>query len=221
LAVGVLSVGAATQHATLPTRDPFTGPIEEDSAGFSIAAVTSVHNRLVVTVARTGAAPIVGHLAVTADGNAPSILPAQALPSLASVASIVMDDPIVQRRAPVRIDVTDSAGARRTMSVVIAPDEPNDIALAAAWIAPGGILTTVVFNRSPVPLRGNLVIAARGTNGPRTLLARTEVMLDVAAGGSQVVLVGAVGNAELGRMRIALATDAIDDADLTNDVYRP
>ena len=107
-----------------------------------------------------------------------------------------------------------------TRSGIVAPDEPNDIELAAARIDANGMLIAVVRNHSPIPLRGAVVVAAREPAAPYTLLARAEVALDVAAGGSQEIPVGHVGAADLARMQIALSTDAIDDANLGNDVLR-
>ncbi len=197
----------------------------------TVGPLAASHDRLVVQLVNRGEAVPTAGISIRIDGGVAHAIPASALPrpgeavALSGLDDAFLGEAIVQRRAPVTVDITAADGTHiATRSMIVAPDVPLDLALADARVDAAGTLLVDIRNDSPVPLRGRVVVAAREPASPYTLLARTEAPLDVAAGAVQTIAVGAVGTvgpSDLARLRIALSTDAIDDANLANNVYRP
>lgn len=69
-------------------------------------------------------------------------------------------------------------------------------------------------------MHGELILAAR-MQPDGALFARIEAYIDIPAGGWQDVDVGDVGAVDVSRIQAVLATDAIGDANLSNDTNRP
>jgi hypothetical protein len=216
LAVAVLRA----DHAALAFEAaPPAQPARVAAAPFAIGGIGADQNRLVVTIVNTRPEPLRGPFEIRVDGGDPHRVAVDAdLPG--ATTRITLADVGVQRRAPVTVELRAVDGATQTFSAVVAPDQPNDLALASARVDADGVLVVTVANHSPIPLRGNIVIAAREGTGNYALLARREAPLDVAANGTQDVRVGAVGPIDLARARVALSTDAISDANIANDVLR-
>lgn len=217
LALAVTVVGADARSLVLANTAPTMQSAPEVSAAYRIESVSAAENQLFVSIANESGRPLRGDLAISVDGGRPTLVHGAALP-LSGNARIPLDGVVVQRRSHVTFEVRSADGrSAQTLSATLAPDAPNDIELASARIL-DGVLVAEVRNNSPIPLVGSVVVAAREPVFPYTMLARIEATLDVQAGGSQQIHLGHVGAIDVGRTWIGLTTDAIEDANIGNNV---
>jgi len=192
-----------------------TAPVAiEEAPRYRIDGVSTAQNRVVVTVAHEGGVPR-GDLEVSVNGGIRRVFHG-------GTGSLVLPlEDAVQRPTAVTVDVRTADGrSGRSLSAFLAPDAPNDIALASVRLDDGWLIATITSN-SPIPLAGEVIVAARDHGFPYTLRGRASVPLNIDAWGQQEVRVGHVGAINLDTTWIGLTTDAIDDADIGNNELQP
>jgi hypothetical protein len=104
------------------------------------------------------------------------------------------------------------------LSDVVEPDVPNDLELrAVARDQATGELLVTIANLSPIPLVGTVLIGVRQTVPSDELLLRDMRSLDVDVGGENTFRFVELIDLDLSTIRVILSTDAITDADPSNN----
>jgi len=110
--------------------------------------------------------------------------------------------------------------ANNTWVGIIGPDAPNDVEiLGAVPGAEGEPLVVTVRNNSPIPVAGSFTLSVREALPGTQLLGRERVTAEVASSGTFDVVFDELTEVDMTRATVILSTDAIDDADVSNNVY--
>lgn len=187
-------------------------------------AVTVRQDRLVVLVANDGTREFMTPIMVSVSDGPPRQLDLGSPLRPGEALEAVLNTEYVQRRAQVTVRVATEAEAdieldNNQMVAIVEPDQPLDLAIEGATLDPlDGHLVVTVANRAIIPLVGTLAISVRERPPTNTLLAATERALEVAPGEAQVFDLRDVIRPDLGRITVAISTDAIADTDSANDV---
>lgn len=187
-------------------------------------AVTVRQDRLVILMANVGATEFGSPIMVTVSDGTPRQIDLGSPLRPGEALEAVLNTEYVQRRARVVVVVATAAevdGAKldnNRLEVVVGPDQQLDLALESAALDPvDGHLVVTVGSRGPVPLVGVVTIIAREPAPSHALLGASDQPLDIAARGTQVFDLRAVIRPNLARVIVSISTDAIADADATND----
>jgi hypothetical protein len=226
LGLAVFEDGATPPPTTVtePTSAPTFTP---DLPDLVIEAIFSRDNQLVVVIANEGIADVTARIMIAVGDGDPR--PADVKPGEPlrpdEVLELVIEDEFVQRRAEATVSVStepptiEEHADNNTLTDLVSPDLPNDLEIAGADVGEDGVLTVALRNNSPIPLAGTATLSVRQTEPESALLARAGVLLSMQPGGEQHVRFEEVADADLTRISVILSTDAISDADPSNDVF--
>lgn len=212
---------AVTATAPAPTFTP-------DLPDLTVDAIFSRDNRLVVVVSNKGIADVTAQIMISVGDGEPrpaDVKPGEPLHP-GQVLELVLEDQFIQRRAEATVTVstdpaTDEEGLENnTRTEIVTPDRPNDLEILEVIITPGtGVLRVTLRNNSPIPLGGTATLSVRLTAPDSTLLARAAIVLAISPRGEQRVEFAELDTPDLTRISVILSTDAINDADPSNDVF--
>ena len=203
-----------------------TPTLTPDFPDLVVDDVYSRDNRLVVVVANDGSADADGPIEVSVDGGPAQRIDVGKPLRPGDRLERTLEHEYIQRRAQVVVTVTGSAALREenagnnVFAGVVAPDAPNDLEIAAVeYAGDDGHLVVTLRNHSPIPLRGTVTIGVRQTAPTNQPLVREERPLDIAAGGMQPFDFPDFSGVPLDFLRVILFTDAINDADISNNSF--
>ena len=207
------------------TDTPATAPTDRrDFPDLVVSDVFSRDNQLVVVVSNTGTADANGLIEVSIDGGPPQRIDTGKALRPGDLLEQPLDGEFVQRRTQVVVTVRASAAivernaGNNVFVGVVTPDAPNDIAVIdVEYGGSGPHLIATIRNRSPIPLRGEVTIGIREIAPEDRLLLREGRDLDVASGATQSFEFPAITSSPLESVRVIVSTDAINDADASND----
>lgn len=210
-----------------PTQEarPTPDPSRTDYPDLVVREVFSRLNQLFVVVANAGNADADGVVEVSVDGGPPHPIDTGKALRPGDFLEYPLDGEYVQRRGQVVVTVRPTASivernaGNNVLVAVVAPDAPND--LAVIDITYGGIgphLIATIRNRSPIPLTGEVTIAIRELAAEDQLLLRETRELDVERGATQAFEFPAITTAPLESVQVIISTDAINDADASNNL---
>lgn len=202
-------------------------PAGADLPDVVVQAAGSRQNRLVIVVANVGTGDLAAGLFARVNGGAARRIDIAGKPLRPGDAlEAVLNTEFVQRRASVSIEIAVDSSARESrtdnnrLDVVVAPDLPNDLAIAGATLDPAdGHLRVEVRNLSPIPIVGVLSIAVREAPPATRLLAIAAADVTLAPQTAEQVDVPEVRNVPVSRLAIVLSSDALTDANPANDSY--
>lgn len=217
-------VDASFAVSPVATSTP-SGPVELPD--LVLEAAFARENRLVIVIGNAGLADAAGPIYASVDGGVPQRVDAgdKALRPGESLEA-VLEDEYVQRRGAVTIEVgmglntVEARGDNNRLQTVVAPDRPNDLEVLSAALHPDdGHLVITLRNNSAIPLTGTVTLAVRRAPPDGGLIERMQAPLDVSALGTQQYDFVEVIDLDLTRIEVILESDAINDADRTNNVY--
>ncbi len=188
-------------------------------------AVTVRQDRLVVLVANDGTREFASPIMVTVSDGAPQQIDLGSPLRPGEALEAVLNTEYVQRRARVAVAVTTSAEGdsnldNNRIEAVVEPDQPLDVAIESAVLdALDGHLVVTIASQAPIPLVGMVTVIVRERPPSNQLLVASEQPIDIAASGTQRVELREVVRPDLTRLTVAIATDAIADADSANDIF--
>jgi hypothetical protein len=215
------STGEVTPSPTATsTENPTLTP---DVPDLVVQRIGSRDNHVLVVVANEGAADAEGPIEVSVDGGQPHRIDVGKPLRPGDSVEQVLDGEFVQRRARVTVEITTIApreenAGNNVLSDVVEPDVPNDLELrAVARDQATGELLVTIANLSPIPLVGTVLIGVRQTVPSDELLLRDMRSLDVDVGGENTFRFVELIDLDLSTIRVILSTDAITDADPSNN----
>ncbi len=182
-------------------------------------------NQLFVVVANAGTADADGVIEVSIDGGTPHPIDTGKALRPGDLIEYPLEGEYVQRRGQVVVTVRPSASivernaGNNVFVGVVTPDAPNDLAVIdITYGGSGPHLIATIRNRSPIPLRGEVTIAIREIEAQDDLLLRETRELDVERGATQAFEFPAITTAPLESVQVIISTDAINDADASNNL---
>ena len=213
-----------SQEATETPTPAATATDQRDFPDLVVSDVFSRDNQLVVVVSNTGSADADGLIEVSVDSGPPQRIDTGKALRPGDLLERPVDGEYVQRRAQVVVTVRASAAivernaGNNVFVGVVTPDAPNDIAVIdVEYGGSGPHLIATIRNRSPIPLRGEVTIGIREIAPQDRLLLRERRDLDVASGATQSFEFPAITSSPLESVQVIVSTDAINDADASND----
>lgn len=219
------ATATATPGATTASGQPTFTP---DLPDLAIESVFSRDNRVVVVVTNVGVVDLNAEVTVSIDGGSPHtadikpgepILPDDQL-------EIALDNEYVQRRALITVTVATEPAVEEgnlennTLETVISPDLENDLSIATvAFDGPEGALRIELQNNSSIPVTGAATITVRENSEERTRLGVAQPLFELAPG--EVISIDFPEIVELTAddITVRLSSDAVNDADPTNNVF--
>ena len=209
----------SAEATATPTLDPSL-----DYPDLVVREVFSRLNQLYVIVANAGDADADGLIEVSVDGGPPQPIDTGKALRPGDLLEYPIEGAYVQRRAQVVVSVQPSASivernaGNNVFVGVVAPDVPNDLAIIdVTYGGSGPHLIATVRNRSPIPLRGEVTIGIREIAPEDRLLLRETRELDIGRGATQAFEFPGITSAPLESVQVIISTDAINDADESND----
>ncbi|MGE3855788.1 MAG: SH3 domain-containing protein [Dehalococcoidia bacterium] len=211
-----------------PTPDPAVTQRPPDLPDLRIEAAASHNNRLVAAIVNDGPGDLPTPLMVAVNDGAPVLIETKAGEPLRAKerVEVVVPGEYVQLRARVTLRVQTEPASREvktdnnSWTGIIEPDQPNNLGITNA-VAAGDDrhLVVTVQNDSPIPVRGTLQLTVREPLPSTTLLGRatTETLLE--PGKTVDIPFPDIKQVDLTRITVRLATDAIHDGVLADDVY--
>ena len=199
-----------------------------DLADLRIDRVYARQDRLVVSVVNDGPGDLTTPIFVSVNDGAPVRLETKAGEPLRAREGVEMTvaGAYVQLRAPVTAKVFTQPPEREedtsnnTWTGLVEPDVPNDLEILRAAAAGGNRqLVVTVRNASSIPIAGTITLTAREALPSTTLLGRVTQDVNLEPGATVDVPVTGVVGVDLTRATVRLSTDAINDANLSNDTY--
>lgn len=214
---------SATATAAGPTQTP-------DYPDLQLEAIYSRDNRLVVAITNVGDADVDGAVFVIVDGGEPVLESVGGKPLRpGDTLEAVLEHEYVQRRGTVVVevrlgeDMQEGSLDNNRLEVVLSPDVPNDLEVAAVTLdATSAVLTVTVKNNSIIPVVGVATIAVRQTAPSSALIVRFDVLLGIEAGGTQQYEQTLEVDGELpplANLQVILFSDAINDAVEANNTF--
>ncbi|MDA0815658.1 MAG: SH3 domain-containing protein [Chloroflexi bacterium] len=211
--------------STAPTVD---GTLSPDHVDLIVARAFSQQNQLWVEIVNQGAADAVGGFTVAVDRHAPVEVQVRPGEPLRPGQSLVGPVPghYLQLRSNLLVTVLpadtliEEDAENNSWIGIVGPDTPNDLEIleAAAGIA-GEPLVVTVRNNSPIPIAGLFTLSVRETVAPIQLLGREQITIEIGNGQTFDVVFEELTDVDMTRVTIIMGTDAIDDANLGNNVY--
>ena len=222
---------AAASPAASPTPTPSQearptpDPSRTDYPDLVVREVFSRLNQLFVVVANAGNADADGVVEVSIDGGPPHPIDTGKALRPGDFLEYPLEGEYVQRRGQVVVAVRPSASivernaGNNVFVGVVTPDAPNDLAVIdITYGGSGPHLIATIRNRSPIPLTGEVTIAIREFSAEDELLLRETRKLDVERGATQAFEFPAITTAPLESVQVIISTDAINDADASNNL---
>lgn len=217
--------GSPSATVTVPNVAPTFTP---DLPDLAIQSVFSRDNRVVVVVTNVGVVDVLAEITVAIDGGSPrtgDVKPGEPLRPDDQL-EIVLDDEYVQRRALIGIEVSTEPLIEETdvdnnsLETVISPDVPNDLGIeSAAFDGPETALRVVISNNSTIPVTGSATLTVRENTEERTRLGVAQPLLELAPGETVSVEFPDIVDFTIDEIAIRLSSDAVNDADLTNNGF--
>lgn len=217
-----LAVLASTPTATaVPTATP---PAELPD--LVVVSAHSQDNRLVVTLANEGTTDVVGTILLAIGESAPEPIEVKAGEPLIAGDELELryEEEYVQRRGRVLLEVSvdppieEISTANNSLSVVIEPDLPNDLAITNALLIEGRGLVVSVRNNSPIPIVGLIALDVRG-GADGTLLGRRRLEVEFLPEETIEVDFETIDEIDFTRASVQLSSDALDDAQFANNTF--
>ncbi len=217
----------ATSPTPTPSQEarPTPDPSRTDYPDLVVREVFSRLNQLFVVVANAGNADADGVVEVSIDGGPPHPIDTGKALRPGDFLEYPLDGEYVQRRGQVVVTVRPSASivernaGNNVFVGVVTPDAPNDLAVIdITYGGSGPHLIATIRNRSPIPLTGEVTIAIREFSVEDELLLRETRELDVERGATQAFEFPAITTAPLESVQVIISTDAINDADASNNL---
>ncbi len=217
----------ATSPTPTPSQEarPTPDPSRTDYPDLVVREVFSRLNQLFVVVANAGNADADGVVEVSIDGGPPHPIDTGKALRPGDFLQYPIEGEYVQRRGQVVVTVRPTASivernAGNNIFVgVVTPDVPNDLAVIdITYGGSGPHLIATIRNRSPIPLTGEVTIAIREFSAEDELLLRETRELDVERGATQAFEFPAITAAPLESVQVIISTDAINDADASNNL---
>ena len=217
-------IGGGTTTSTPPPTTSATPP--PDHSDLAVADVISRQNQLVVFITNDGSADVTGEVYVAIGEGEPHRVDVGKPLRPGELLEAVLPDEYVQRPATVRVTVSGGGSIdeeqldNNVLETVVRPDLPNDIEINAASVDPETQqLQVTLRNNSAIPVQGYATLAVRQLPPESLLVGRIDVPF-VLGPGELVTVPFELGAAvDLTRSQVLLSTDAIADADSTNDVF--
>lgn len=195
-----------------------------EAADLALEEVRSSQNQLVVSLTNLGGSDITTAVLVSINGGEPQRIEVAEKPLRpGDRLDLPLDGEYVQRRATLEVSATiedgeDADESNNEVTATIGPDVPNDLEVGAVTLEP--FLAVEVRNNSPIPIVGVISVGVRETRPTNALLGRRDDLpVQIEAGGSVSVPFDGLRGLDLTRIQVILDTNAINDADPTNDVY--
>ena len=209
-----------------PTPTAQSSPtLTPDLPDLAVSAVYALDNELVVAIENVGNADADGPLEVSIDGREPHRIDVGKALRPGDILESTIEGEYVQRRGQVSVTLTaltiseENAG-NNVFSGVVAPDVPNDIEIfTVATDAADDHIVVTLRNNSLIPLHGTVTLGVRQAEPVNQLLLRGEYALDIEAGGTQRIDLTEVVGIAPEFLRVILSTDAISDADTSNNTF--
>ncbi len=217
----------ATSPTPTPSREarPTPDPSRTDYPDLVVREVFSRLNQLFVVVANAGNADADGVVEVSIDGGPPHRIDTGKALRPGDFLEYPIEGEYVQRRGQVVVTVRPTASivernaGNNVFVGVVTPDAPNDLAVIdITYGGSGPHLIATIRNRSPIPLTGEVTIAIREFSAEDELLLREPRELDVERGATQAFEFPAITTAPLESVQVIISTDAINDADVSNNL---
>lgn len=215
----------STASTPTPTADRAETEPNPDAPDLVLVRATSQDNVLTVTVANRGSADIGGPVEVAVAGGNTHRVDIGGKPLRpGDEVTVELPGEYVQLRAFVTLTVrgpdgSDEAEENNELSLVVAPDRANDLEIVDASPGDGTGMVVRVRNNSPIPLTGTVTIVVRDDRGAGPRLARETLPLDLAAQDVAAYTLDTLPQVDLTRAQVLLSTEAIADANSSNDVY--
>ena len=222
-----VTASPAASPSPTPTQEarPTPDPSRTDYPDLVVREVYSRLNQLVVVVANAGNADADGVIEVSVDGGRPHPIDTGKALRPGDFLEYPLEGEYVQRRGQVVVTVRPTASivernaGNNVFVGVVTPDAPNDLAVIdIAYGGSGPHLIATIRNRSPIPLTGEVTIAIRELEAQDELLLRETRELDVERGATQAFEFPAITTPPLGSVQVIISTDAINDADASNNL---
>ena len=211
-------------EATASATSAATATDRRDYPDLVVSDVFSRDNQLFVAVGNAGSADADGPIEVSVDDGPPQRIDTGKALRPGDRLEQPIEGEYVQRRAQVVVTVRASASivernaGNNVFVGVVTPDAPNDIAIIdVVYGGSGPHLIATIRNRSPIPLRGEVTIGIREITPQDRLLLRENRNLDVESGATQSFEFPGITSAPLESVQVIVSTDAINDADGSND----
>lgn len=210
-----------------PTQEarPTPDPSRTDYPDLVVREVFSRLNQLFVVVANAGNADADGVVEVSIDGGPPHPIDTGKALRPGDFLEYPLEGEYVQRRGQVVVTVRPTASivernaGNNVFVGVVTPDAPNDLAVIdITYGGSGPHLIATIRNRSPIPLTGEVTIAIREFSAEDQLLLRETRELDVERGATQAFEFPAITTPPLESVQVIISTDAINDADASNNL---
>ncbi len=239
---GELSALPVIKPSPPPTAAPSLAaaagpPQTPDLPDLAIEAAFSRQNRLVVIIANVGNSDIDGAVFVVVDEGEPQRVDVSGKPLRSGeTLEAVLEEEYVQRRATVTIEVHAAPGveeadvASNRLQAVITPDVPNDLEVLSVELDSDELdpelarFGITLRNNSVIPLVGAVTIAVRRAAPDNVLIGSFAAQLEIEAGGTQLYerefdLASGEPPLDLASIQVILSSDAINDANSTNNVF--
>ena len=217
----------AASPSPTPSQEarPTPDPSRTDYPDLVVREVFSRLNQLFVVVANAGNADADGVIEVSIDGSPPHPIDTGKALRPGDFLEYPLEGEYVQRRGQVVVTVRPTASivernaGNNVFVGVVTPDAPNDLAVIdITYGGSGPHLIATIRNRSPIPLTGEVTIAVREFSAEDELLLRETRELDVERGATQAFEFPAITTAPLESVQVIISTDAINDADASNNL---
>ncbi len=209
----------SAEATATPTLDP-----RLDYPDLVVREVFSRLNQLYVVVANAGDADADGLIEVSVDGGPPQPIDTGKALRPGDLLEYPLEGAYVQRRAQVVVSVQPSVSivernaGNNVFVGIVEPDVPNDLAIIdVTYGGSGPHLIATLRNRSPIPLRGEVTIGIREIAPEDRLLLRETRELEIDRGATQAFEFPGITSAPLESVQVLISTDAINDADESND----
>lgn len=216
-------IGGMTTSTPPPTTSATPPPDHPDLA---VADVISRQNLLVVFVTNDGNADVTGEVYVAIGEGEPHRVDVGKPVRPGELLEAVLPGEYVQRPATVRVTVSGGGSINEdqlennVLETIVRPDLPNDIEINAASVDQATQqLQVTLRNNSAIPLQGYATLAVRQLPPESLLVGRIDVPFVLGPGELVTVPFELSAAVDLTRSQVLLSTDAIADADSTNDVF--
>lgn len=218
-----LATVTADPSAAAPSTAP-AGPIARPD--LLIESVYAKDNRLFVSVLNAGPADARGTLLASVDGGAAVPLEGKSDEGLRAGQRIqaAVVGGFIQIRGTVSVTVSLSPRvsevdpANNTFTGIVEPDQPVDLEIATVERGASALVVTI-RNNSTIPVTGVHTITVREPLPGTRLLGRAEQSGVIEAGGSMVVFLPELRDANLTAISVMLSSDSIADGALGNNTY--
>ncbi len=211
-----------------PVATPGGGTLTPDLPDLVVERAFARNNRLMVSVLNQGAGDAAGEFMVSINGGDPILLdvkPGEPLRPGQTLEAPIPDHYVQLRQAfdvllVPTVDRPEEDEANNEWSGIVEPDAPNDVEVVGATNRPPeGTLVVLLRNNSPIPVIGSVTVSVREALPSTALLGRQTLSVEWPAGGLQEFEFPEVVGVTLSQVTVNASMNAIQDADITNNVF--